>query len=202
MAWPSFSDLKTELSDRGFAYLSDARLGRYVNQARTEIDEMELWPYRQATATGVAPLTISDLSSIESVWDSGGNRNLTIRDRRDLVDTYRDLTVTGTARWVYVEGSTVVRTYPVGGTLTVRYYKSTPDLSAAGDLPLLPTRYAYVIVDAAVRRAYQDDDNAAMAQAVQAEVDRALELMRSSLLNTETQDPSFMRVTAGSGGDW
>lgn len=199
MAWPDFASLKAELSARGFSYLTDARLGRYINQGRAEIDDLELWPYLEQTATGSAPLSITDLRTITSVWDSGGNVNLTARDRRDLVDTYRDLTTTGSPRFFYVENGTSLKTYPAGGTLTVRYYRFGPDLSNSTDVPLMPARYAYVIVDAAARRAYIDKDNFDSANALQAEIDRMTAIMRNALLQEQAQDAVYV---LGSGSDW
>lgn len=193
----NFATLQTELSDRGFAYLSAARLGQYINVAYHELCDLEEWPFLETTASGAAPLTISDLRTVLSVYDSAGNINLTARERRALVDDYRDLTTTGSPRFFYVDGS-ALSTYPVGGTLAVRYIKVPVDLTGT-DIPLVPSRFHYVIVDIAARRAYIDSDAFDKAQGVQAEVDRMVAVMRDSLLQTQTQDDLFV---AGYGGDY
>lgn len=194
----NFATLQTELSDRGFSYLSAARLGQYINVAYHELCDLEEWPFLEATASGAAPLTITDLRTVMSAWNSGANGNLTARDRRGLVDDYRDLTTTGTPRFFYVEDGTILRTYPVGGTLTVRYIKVPADLTGT-DTPLVPSRFHYVIVDIAARRAYVDSDAFDKAQGVQAEIDRMVGVMRDSLLLQQTQDDLFV---TGYGGDY
>lgn len=193
----NFAALTTELSDRGFSYLSSARLGQYINVAYHELCDLEDWPFLATDTSGASPLTISDIRNVLSVHDSAGNGNLVARDRRDLVESYRDLTTAGTPRFFYLDGS-VLRTYPVGGTLAVRYIKVPADLTGT-DTPLVPARFHYVIVDIAARRAYVDADAFDKAQGVQAEVDRMVGIMRDSLLQTQTQDDLFV---AGYGGDY
>jgi hypothetical protein len=115
-------------ADRGFDTLSDTRLGNFINQGRAELDQMFLWPYRLASASGASPLTITDLGTIEEVANSAvtGSPVLAYADRRSLRDSYGDITTTGTPGYFYIDNG-VVRTYPVGGTLAVRYYKRPPD---------------------------------------------------------------------------
>lgn len=194
----NFAALTTELADRGFDYLSASRLGRYINVAYHELCDLEEWPFLEASASGAAPLTISDVRTVLSVYDQAANANLTARERRGLVEDYRDLTTTGPPRFFYLDG-TSLSTYPVGGTLNARYIKVPPDLAGDTDTPLVPPRFHYVIVDIAARRAYIDSDAYDKAQAVQAEVDRMVAIMRDSLLQTQTQDDLFV---TGYGGDY
>jgi hypothetical protein len=80
---------------------------------------MYLWPYRLTTASGAAPLTITDLGVIEEVVDTAqSSLPLHFVSRRNLLDAYSILTTTGSPQWFYVDNG-VVRTYPVGGTLSV-----------------------------------------------------------------------------------
>lgn len=175
----NFGTLKTELSDRGFSYLSDTRLGQYVNWGYQEINDADHWPYRRTTATGAAPLTVSDLGVIDSVVNTAnGNSPLRPSTAYDLAMAYGDLTTTGTPTYYYVDGSQV-KTYPVGGTLLVGYFKAPADL-ASSDTPLVPTRFHRAIVDAAASMAYRDADNFEAAEALHQHVEREVNLMRAS----------------------
>lgn len=190
----NFTTLKQELSDRGFAYLSDTRLGQYINWARAELDDVALWAYRSATSSGSAPLTVADLGVIETVVNTVTNTTLDPADRRDLMAVYGDLTTTGTPSFFYVDNG-VVRSYPVGGTLKVFYYKSPADLTGT-DVPLAPTRWHRTIVDIAARMAYRDADNHASAESLQVQITRDLALMLEVLLvNQVAGAQSHVQVT-------
>jgi hypothetical protein len=136
------------LSDRGFDELSDTRLGSFINQGRAELDNLYCWPYRLTSASGASPLTITDLGTIEEVADTSqsGSPPLDYADRRSLRDSYGDITRTGSPAFFFIDNG-VVRTYPVGGTLAVRYYKRTPLLVADADTPLAPVDYHLLYVD-------------------------------------------------------
>lgn len=196
----SLATLRQELKDRGFDYLSNARADRYVNWGYLELCEEELWPFLEATGSGTAPLTISDLGSIGSVTNTATNSKLHQSDRRSLVDAYTDLATTGTPSYYYLEGGNTIRTYPSGGTLSVRYWITPPQLSADADQVVVPLRFNDLILDSAVRRAYIDSDNYEAAQAVEAERQRGLQLMRSSLLYQNHDEPDI--IIGASGEDW
>lgn len=193
----NFAALKQALRDQ--FDIDSARAGRYINQARAELDGRELWPYRLATATGASPLTIADLDVLLLVEDASNSfRPLEPADIRDLADTYGDLTTTGTARFFYVDGLTTVKTYPVGGTPSVRYYKVTTDLASPTDTPAAPARFHNLIVDIAAVRALRDAGNHQAATGLQAEVDRQLDVMRLSMFTSQIQGPlQGVRVTNG-----
>lgn len=174
----TFEALKTELGDRGFSDLSDSRRGYYINAARAELDRMHLWPWREASGTGTAPLTVSDLGVIEAVTNETQDYALTRREYRDLVNQYGDISTSGTPSFYYVgwpSGAPVVATYPTSSdTIGVQYWKVTADLADPSDEPDSPDDAHYLIVDLAVRRAYRDVDNHEGADAVQEEIDRQL----------------------------
>lgn len=196
----NFSTLKTELADRGFNHLSDTRRGQFINWAYAELNGIERWPYLVATASGAAPLTINDLGEIDTVTDTAnGSVSLAPADRFNLVNEYRDLTTTGTPSSYFIDNG-VVRTYPVGGTLSVRYFKVAADLTGT-DTPLAPSRFHEIIVDLAARRAYQDSDNFEAAQAIQAEADRKIALMTDQLLGQNMNGDGFQQITYSS-LDW
>jgi hypothetical protein len=181
-----FNALKTELAARGFDYLSDTRQGYFINAARHELDMMELWPYRITTLTAqTPPVTITDLGTVAEVIDTGnGSVAIAAMDRGELRHSYSDLTITGTPSYFYVDNGTL-QTYPIGGTLSIRYYKRTADLSGATDLPLSPTQYHLLIVDMASRWAHKDSDDNMVLPTLSAEIERQVALMRADLLGSQ-----------------
>jgi hypothetical protein len=156
----TFAALREELFARGFEYLDDGagglvRAKRFINDAMHAIDDLEDWPYLNASTTGTTPLTISDLGKIESVSDRSGLVSLSQRGRGELVDQYATLATTGVAGEFYVTGGDTINVYPVnaGTTLTVTYQKVAPDLVNDSDTPLMPDRFRYAIVEYAVATA-------------------------------------------------
>lgn len=196
----TFAQLLTEFYARGFDYLNDGGAGevrakRFINQAYRDICEMDDWPYLTVTTTGTAPLTISDLGTIESIVDEGENRVISPADRRTLVETYPDLTLTGSAQFYYMTGASTIATYPVSSsTLRVRYWRVVSDLDATTDQPAIPARYQYAIIEYACMRAYTDSDNPEMAQYCRAEGDRLVQMMRERLLYPQHQQPDVISV--------
>jgi hypothetical protein len=173
-----YSTLKTELLVRGFSDLGDTRAGRYINAARAELDRMHLWPWREKSVTGIAPVSVTDLGTIEAVTNETLDYRLQAAQFRNLLDWYGDLSTTGTPGCYYLaspSGTPVVATYPTGSdTIGVQYWKVTADLSSAGDEPDSPSEAHYLIVDLAVRRAYRDKHQHQEAEAIQSEIDRQL----------------------------
>lgn len=196
----NLNELLTEFYQRGFDYLNDSGVGatrakRWINQSYLEICEMDDWPFLRATATGVAPLTISDLGTIESCTNTTQQRNVGFVDYRTVVESYPDLTVTGAADYAYMTGTNTIATFPVStDTLTVNYWKVPTELSALTDSPVLPSRYHYAIVDYAAGRAYIDSDNPEMAQVARADGDALVQMMRQRLLYPQHQDPDNVTV--------
>lgn len=196
----TLAELKTELAARGFDYLSDTRRGLFINQARAELDDLFLWPYRLTIATGASPLTVSDLGVIESVLDTANSSvALSAVEWSGLAGL--DTTTTGTPSRFYVDNG-VVRTYPAGGTLSVRHFKIPPDISDSQQ-PLAPARFHDVIVDIAARNAYFDRDNPDAANALQAKIDRRVAQMVDSLLGgQQVQGPGATQLLTGQSVDW
>lgn len=193
-----FAELKTELAARGFDYLSDTRLGQYINWARAELDETDLWPYREESATGVAPLAIADLGTIEAVLDAH-DQPLNPTDYRDIVATYGDISITGNPAHYYVanpSGTLQVATFPVStDNIQVQYWQVTPDLTGTEE-PVSPARFHKIIVDMATREAYRDADSHQAAESLQVQIDRDIWRMREALLVQTTQGPqSRIQVT-------
>lgn len=202
----NFSELKTELAARGFDYLSDTRLGRYINFACVEVDEPEdgmLWPYREASVTGVPPIAIADLGVVEMVTNATTNCPITPADYRTLVERHGDLSTAGTPCHWYTgtpAGVQELATYPVStASINVQYYRVPPTLVSDGDIPLAPVRFHNVYVDVAVRMAYRDSDNHQEAALLQAEIDKTLNRMRMAMLTRQVQADTQVEVRGGEG---
>lgn len=196
----TFAELVSALQARGFDYLDDTVAGRYVNDAIQALDNLELWPYREASATGVAPLGISDLGTVEAVTNESLHVPLEPREYRSLIGE-GDLSLVGTPVYWYLacpDGVPTVATFPVGtDTIGVQYWRVTPELSGA-DEPAAPARFHSVIVDMAVVRAYLDSDNPESASALQSFVDRRVEELRFSALVGQVQAATTMQIRWGS----
>lgn len=198
----TYAELKAELAARGFDFL-DARLGTYINSAAAELDETELWPYREDFEVGTAPLAISDLGTIEQVINtSRSSLSLDPAEYGDLVAWYGDLSVDGTPTYFYVawpSGVPTVATFPEStDTISVQYYRVTAEMVGAADTPASPSRWHKLIVDMAVREAYRDSDNHGAAEGLQVQIERDLARMRNALFSAQVQGPGFVRIVAGS----
>jgi hypothetical protein len=185
----TLADLQTELYARGYDHLMQDATGvarglRWINQAYAELVLEELWPFRLNTATGAAPLSITDLDQVLTVIDTS-NDNRELEQATEFEMTVFDLTGTGDALWWYRD-NLQIKTYPVGGTLSVRYYSLPTELVSSSDTTLVPERYMNVIVDGAVRRAAADRDNPDAVALAEAERQRGLDLMRRQLMVAPT----------------
>ena len=204
-----FAALKAELVARGFDSLSSTRQGYYINAARAELDRAFLWSWRESSATGTSPLAISDLvpSAIEKVVDTSNSTvPLTKVDWSLLVDLYGDLSTTGTALYYYVAtpaGTSEVATYPSADTISVQYWRRTPDLVNASDVPASPDECHYTIVDLAVRRAYRDNDDHEAAAALQPEIDNAIsQFLQHYGAGVADGPDGYVAVDLSSASDW
>lgn len=180
----SFADMQIEVLER-LGREDDrtaVRVRRWLNDAMHEVDQEARWEYLFASSTGAAPLTIADLDTVESVVDVGNLNPLVEMDRDALADGFADLTTTGTASYWYRTAPTVIAVYPVSTvTLTVRYFKFGPDMSAGTDVPLIPDRFRQIVVERACAmglRAIGDGNGAGLCMQ---EYDRLLAQMLVSL---------------------
>lgn len=185
----ALADLTSELYSRGYDHLAQDAAGvarglRWINQAVNELMLEELWPFRLNTATGAAPLTILDLDRVSTVIDTNNANNPLDEMTEDELTPF-DVSATGIPLY-YWRDNLQVKTWPVGGTLSVRYWSLPTSLAAPTDTTLIPARYLNVIVDAAVRRAAADRDNPDAVGLAEQEYERGLNLMRRQLLVTPT----------------
>jgi len=180
----TLAEARAELSARGFDYLSAARQNLMLNDALQEISDYWEWPWLRKTATGAAPLQISDLKTVLKVYDSTGNEVTGISDY-DAFDT----TDTGTPTNWWIDdtsGTPTLVGYPSGSaTFTVRYERDITTLTADGSSPDVPDRYNRVWIDLAVALAYEDSDNFAAASAIR---NRANQRLQQLVERYETRD--------------
>jgi hypothetical protein len=164
---------RDELRARGFDGLSDLRCNYMLNAGKNALEDHAPWPWLDASTSGAAPLTVTDLKAVLHVWNTTTNVSLEGADRRWLRDTYGpDLTITGTGCHWYLDGLTTVRVFPADvSVIDVDYVKFSPELSADADTPLFPERLHPIWIDLAVVEAYMDSDEPGQAQALQAKVD-------------------------------
>lgn len=205
----TFQELQTELFARGFADLNDAGAGlarakRWIVEAYHDINERADWPFLEASSTGAAPLTVADLRKVIDVTNSSNDSNLTLITRGTLGDAFPDLPSSGTPEYYWIDtstGTTRIQVYPTStsASLTVVYYKIPADLSANGDVPVIPTRYQGAIVELAASKGYRSKDNLEQAAAAQNEGERIIAVMGQSLLDREAWDPGLEFVPAA---DW
>ena len=184
-----FSEQQTEFFAMGFDDWNDAgngltRAKRLLNEAMHEIQSQFEWQFTETSATGTAPLTISDLHRIIEVVDSTNDSKLRYIDRRTLGDIAPDLPDTGTPEYYWLDGLTTLRVYPANTsvTLAVRYHKYPSDMSANGDVPLIPARFRPVIVYRAAAKAHRYKQNFEAAAGMEAEVNRIVDQMREALI--------------------
>lgn len=188
--------LRTEFLRRGFDYFPADRANLYVNTAYQELCGMELWPFLENTTTGPPPLTVPDLGTLRTVKDTVTGQPLQACDLRDLVEQWVDVTQTGSP-WGYYLEQGKLKTFPVGGTLEVRYYLVPANLAGDTDQAVVPDRHCMLIVNIAVRLALLDDNDAGDQQAVQAEITAGLDRMRQDLLWPDAFDSPVISMVAG-----
>lgn len=190
--------VRTEFEARGFTHLGDSRATRLINDAYQWLVKKALWPFREATSSGAAPLTIADMDVIASVVDTAnGNQKLHPKDRRELVRRFQDLTTAGTPLYYYIEGGSVVKTYPVGGTLSVRYWKNATALSGDSDPLIVPDSWVQLVIDRAAYRGLLDAENWAGAASIKAEIADALADMMLDQLAQQADENEQIEVWGG-----
>lgn len=197
----TFAELQTEVQDRGFHHVSETRIARWINQAYLEICHKQDWPFRETTATGTAPLTISDLGKVLWVVDSTNDQPLRGGlDARRVQEMDPDLTATGNpARW-YLTGSDTLRVWPTNATVSVTvHYLSKPTELSGEDEPLVPSEFQNLIVDGAVIRAYRNADESDKAKGLRADWNEEMATMYEALLSRDRQTPFTIEDTAPAG---
>lgn len=182
-----FSTLQTELFAFGFDDWNDAGTGltrakRLLNESYKRICDAEPWVFLETTASGTAPLTVSDVRQVLAVTDNTQDRNLRYVAREHLERLYPDLPETGVPYYWYFASETQIGVYPANtsDTIEVLYLKNPTDLSASGDTPVIPTRFHFLIVLGAAMdaHAYKDNAGAEALVALERRFDRLMLEMR------------------------
>jgi hypothetical protein len=198
----TFEELLNELYARGFNYLDQdaagqARAERWINEAYLELCDLRAWPFLLTTATGVSPLTISDVGKVLYVVDTTNETVLRPMDKRSLVDNDPALDDTGNPDSWYLDDETTLTVHPpdTSVSLSVRYARVPSELSDDDDEPVVPSRFQYLIVDGAVIKAYKDSDNFLAASALRAEYERGIQAMETAMFHRNFSGPEFIVVT-------
>lgn len=194
-------ELRTEVEARGFDEVGSARINRWINRAYNRICDRQAWPFLEATTTGAAPLTISDVRAVLSVIDTDNDNVLEPEDFRTIREADPTLAVTGNPDYWYLNGS-ALSVYPAWtGNLSVHYLKVPATLTADSDTPVLPTRYHPLLVDFAVCEAYKDSDNLEAWQILRGDVEEQVQEMTNALFANAYDFASAIHPAGGS-SDW
>lgn len=193
----NFQALRDEVKARGFDYLTDTRVGQFVNTSYQELCELMSWPFLETTITGSPPLAITDVRAVLSVTDTTNKTTLAPVDRRNMerIDPTLDEAGQPCAWWLENTTLSVWPTATPNISLSVRYLKVPVDLVATGDTPVVPTRFHDIIVDGAVLRAQKDNDDYGAAQTTQALWQQGVDRMVASLMNRALDRPMFILQT-------
>lgn len=188
-----FETLIDEVQARGYDYLSDERVGRYLNQSLFELCALMPWPFLETNATGTtaAGVAITDVRHILSVTDTTNKRSLAPVDQRNLRRIDPDLSEVGDAcAWYLLD--TTVKTWPTpasAAALRVEYVKAPAELVATSDEPVVPEEWQDIIVDGAVCKAAKDNDGYGALQQIRAEWQRQVDVMVQALMNRALDRP-------------
>jgi hypothetical protein len=185
MALSTFSDLKTELTNQGFDYLTSTQQGDYINTAYQEVCALLPWPFLETSTTTLTSGTnVTNLRSVIAVNDPATDSNLSPSDKATLLAYYGALDDTGDPDYFYLDGQTTVKTYPVNATkqLTVHYVKVPADMGGGTDQPVVPLAWRSVIVDGAVCTAHLENGNYEAEQARRSVWQQRVDRMASALL--------------------
>lgn len=181
-------EIRAEVESRGYDYVSDSRLNLWIKQAYQYVCALEPWWFLETSASGQAPLALSDLSQV--LYVAYGDVSLRGADWRDIRDLDPGLDDTGTPVMWYLEGQTI-KTWPDSTeSLNVRYIREPPALDTDGDSPLIPEAYHPILVDLVVIHGLKDNDEYEQAQGLQAVVDRSVQDMRDQEMVRNYQNPT------------
>lgn len=193
-------ELRTDFLARGFDDLA-SRANDILNQACAEVDEAFRWPYMENSGTGTAPVSVTDLRTIEAVTNETQGYPLAPVSYQALLENYGDLSASGAPEFYYIAtpaGVPTVATYPTNSdTVGVQYWRSSPTLDDDTDEPLAPERYHGVYLAVASRMATVEAGGDASGWAAEAE--RGMQRMVAGLLIGQVQGPAdYVRLTGSS----
>lgn len=187
----TFDTLAAEFAARGYDYLDNTRVSRYLNRAYLALCDEYPWPFLETEITAqTPPVTISDLDQILYVADATTGTELYGDDQRTISIADPGRTNTGTATAWYLTGGNVLNVYPAdtNASLTIRYIQ-VPDEIAGSDEPLVPNRYRNLITDYAVYLALKDNDEFDSAMSAKTLWDAEVLKMYARLSGQNMQNP-------------
>lgn len=195
------AEIVQEVIDLGYDYVDSGRIGKFVDRAYRMLCSRRNWPFLETEVTGTAPLELSELGKVLSVYDMTNESQPRGVDRRWLVANYPKLTEAGLPTFWYLENKTL-KTYPVdeSASLSVRI-KKRPTALSDSDSPLVPDEWQYIIVDMAVIPCLKDDDEREEARALRSDVEESIREMSADLLARNYQNPQTIGRT-GSAEDY
>lgn len=199
----NLGDAQTELAGRGFDYLAASRMTIMLNDAKNALEDQWPFPWLETTATGTAPLTITDLKQVLYVQDTTNDNELLGLPVAQIAVDGDDITRAGTPAYWWLDGTSTLNVWPVSTSvqLSVRYVRESVELSAVSDTPLIPARYHPLWVDLAVVQAYHDSDNFAGAQQLQGYVDSRMAKLVERYEQRNLQNGSYQTIRYMS-DDW
>lgn len=169
----NFTEIVAEVGSRGAEDVV-ARTESWVNFAYRKIVNAYEWPFTIEEATGTAgagTVTISDFRRAIVVGDiSDGSeapgrrlKKITYEEIAEDIQA-EDITTTGTPEFWWLDGD-VIKTFPSGGTVFVRYHKRVAPLSGVQE-PIFDEEYHQLIVDRAMVEVYKDTEEFKAASAL------------------------------------
>jgi hypothetical protein len=204
MASRTLLQLTDELAARGYDYLPTSRRRQFVNDALAELSESFPWPFLEGSYTGIVPVNMGTVAgvnyarSVQSVNDVTSGKSLPFIERTVLAKQGVNFGLTGTPDVWYWQG-TQLRTYPATtGNVVVEFLGATKELTADTDTLEAPMQFHALIIDGAVIRALQDDDNYTEVQAARLDWDRRYGQLVASYAGRQVE-PRFIMVTDN---DW
>lgn len=164
----TFAELKAELVARG-AENDATRNGRWLNQAYRAIANAQDWPFTEDEATGSTGAGTVEVANVRKVIVVGDvthsanppGRNLKRISFAELAEDIKveDADHTGNPEFWWLDNSTsTITTWPLGGTIYVRYHKRLDPLSDDNDTPVFDEEYHPLIVDRAMVEVYKNSD--------------------------------------------
>jgi hypothetical protein len=193
----TFAEIRSEVQNRGYHYVTNARIDKWIRQAYIWVCSQQPWPFLEAEVSGTSPLTISDLSQVLYVTDTDNGTALHGVDLRDIRDKDPALTATGSPVNWYLKNNQI-NVWPAnGGNIWVRYIQK-PAVLAENTEPLIPEEYQEVIVDGAVLRGLKDNDEYDTAAALQNVIDGQVGIMVDALLTRNYMNPQMITQSGGS----
>lgn len=197
-----FSTLQSEFYAHGFSDLNDAgagvtRVKRWINEAYHMVCESHdgKWAFLETSSSGTAPVTVSDLKQIIHVTDSTTDRPLRFADAWTVEHLDPDKATVAAPMYYWLDGLSTLRVWPLNttDTISIRYYKVPADLSANGDLPLVPTRYQDAILQFALAKAHRAKNNEEQARSCEIVAEVYIDRMRNTGL-FRGDEPDFQNI--------